>query len=305
MYQGRHLIIAANGKALMGARSCDVNIQAEVVPTSSPLTGAWATGIPGKKSWSVSTNQLLPARVPSNGILFGRAVPHNGLGKNEPSVIVTPNGVSYPVAQRGFSFLSLPIYPPYQPISPVVINWDTYGDTEEEGQDEIDRMEEYFANVTDNSFMGILVSHDAYGMTESLRTTLENAFDVDLSAVATGRHRDALVIIGGYNENVLFGSGSVAYRPEYLIYGSPAETRLVMTGVNNSSGTLTGIANPATVMKSSASYVGNIYTLDFGILGYTQDHLAGRAICKQFRVTGTVGNLIQGSFQFEGVGPLE
>ena len=56
---GRNLIIKANGVAIAAARSCSVSIQAEQLPISSPMSGAWASFLNGTKSWSVSTNQLL------------------------------------------------------------------------------------------------------------------------------------------------------------------------------------------------------------------------------------------------------
>mgnify|MGYP006908811067 CR=1 FL=1 len=57
--QGRNLIIRAGGVAIAAARSCSVNIQAEQIPISSPMSGAWAAYLNGVKSWSVSTNHLV------------------------------------------------------------------------------------------------------------------------------------------------------------------------------------------------------------------------------------------------------
>ena len=39
--------------------------------------------------------------------------------------------------------------------------------------------------------------------------------------------------------------------------------------------------------------------------GLSEDKLSGPAIVKEWRLTATRGNLAQGSFRFEGVGPLE
>ena len=61
----------------------------------------------------------------------------------------------------------------------------------------------------------------------------------------------------------------------------------------------------ATVIKSSISRVGSVIQLSVTVNDYANDTVSGTAICKQFSATGTVGSLLQGSFQWEGTGPLE
>ncbi len=53
--------------------------------------------------------------------------------------------------------------------------------------------------------------------------------------------------------------------------------------------------------------VGNTYTLLFGATGQTgatKHGLAGTAILRQCRITATLGNLVQGTFVFQGTGEL-
>lgn len=52
---------------------------------------------------------------------------------------------------------------------------------------------------------------------------------------------------------------------------------------------------------------GNTYTLVIGATGQTassKQGLTGTAICQECRITATNGNLCQGSFVFQGSGPL-
>ena len=61
-----------------------------------------------------------------------------------------------------------------------------------------------------------------------------------------------------------------------------------------------------TSIPADASRVGDTFTLtvtprDDEEAGH---RVAGTAICTQWRVTGTRGNLVQGSFSFQGTGPL-
>ena len=60
---GRNLIIKAGGVAIAAAKSCDINVQCEEIETASATSGAWRTAITGRKSWSVSTNQLVTSIV--------------------------------------------------------------------------------------------------------------------------------------------------------------------------------------------------------------------------------------------------
>ena len=65
-------------------------------------------------------------------------------------------------------------------------------------------------------------------------------------------------------------------------------------------------ASPSdTVIKSNISHVGSVIELSVTVNDYANDTVSGTAICKQFSATGTVGSLLQGSFQWEGTGPLE
>lgn len=53
--------------------------------------------------------------------------------------------------------------------------------------------------------------------------------------------------------------------------------------------------------------VGNVYTLVFGATGQTgstKHGLTGTAILRQARITATLGNLVQGTFIFQGTGAL-
>ena len=58
MIHGRNLIIKAGGVAIAAAKSCEINIQCEELETASSSNGNWRQAKIGRKSWSVTTNQL-------------------------------------------------------------------------------------------------------------------------------------------------------------------------------------------------------------------------------------------------------
>ena len=57
-----------------------------------------------------------------------------------------------------------------------------------------------------------------------------------------------------------------------------------------------------TPLRSSAAMVNTVVTLTVGV---DQDTLSGSAIVKTWEVSGAVGTLAVGSFQFQGSGPLQ
>ena len=58
-----------------------------------------------------------------------------------------------------------------------------------------------------------------------------------------------------------------------------------------------------TAVATNAAKVGTIVTLTFQV-GSTTDTLTGSALVRSWKVSGAVGNLAQGSFQFLGSGAL-
>ena len=57
--KGKDLIIMADGVALAAAKSCDIEVNCDAIPVSSPTSGDWEDSIPGRKSWMVTTNHLV------------------------------------------------------------------------------------------------------------------------------------------------------------------------------------------------------------------------------------------------------
>lgn len=56
---GRNILLLADGTAIAAAKSCELNVSADVIKTASPSNGQWETGIAGRKSWRASCNHLV------------------------------------------------------------------------------------------------------------------------------------------------------------------------------------------------------------------------------------------------------
>ena len=60
---GRNLIIKVGGVSIAAAKSCDISVKAKEIPVSAPSGGQWEHSVIGRKSWTVSTNQLVTSIV--------------------------------------------------------------------------------------------------------------------------------------------------------------------------------------------------------------------------------------------------
>lgn len=56
---GGNILLLQDGAAIAAAKSCDLDIQCESLPVTSPSSGAWADAIPGRKSWSAACSHLV------------------------------------------------------------------------------------------------------------------------------------------------------------------------------------------------------------------------------------------------------
>lgn len=74
---GRNLIVSLDGTAIVGARSCEINVNCEEIEISSPTQGTWREFLAGRKEWSVSTSHLITAsgnRLKTETAMVGQTV---------------------------------------------------------------------------------------------------------------------------------------------------------------------------------------------------------------------------------------
>ena len=85
------------GTAIAAAKSCDVNIQADLIKVSSPTDGGWEHSIAGRKSWSASCSHLVTQIADSAGMV-GQTVT---LTFQPTSEVVFSGTVSNPTVESG------------------------------------------------------------------------------------------------------------------------------------------------------------------------------------------------------------
>ena len=285
---GKDLIILADGVPLAASRSCNIDVDAEIIKVSNPTDGSWRHIITGLKSWKVSTNHLLKSASGIDGFVEAVAYAHNGVSTPAASYVRTRQGTSY-VPSRGLTVFIMDSMPPY--IESYFLDFDTYGDNQQSAEQEMERMADFLLGLTEESGPLAVVSSDAFGMNGTLRSAIETMLHVDLSMVENGRSRGALAAIGGYNME----KGVVGYVPAVGNVGGTTYSRLYLRQDNPVTDT---------PMKSMLAQVGTTVQMQIKVEGFVNDILQGSAICRSCRITGTNGNLAQGAFSWEGTGPL-
>ena len=95
--KGKDVILKMGGTAIAAAKSCDVNIQADLIKVSSPTDGGWEHSIAGRKSWSASCSHLV-TQIASSASMVGQTVT---LTFQPTSEVVFSGTVSNPTLTSG------------------------------------------------------------------------------------------------------------------------------------------------------------------------------------------------------------
>lgn len=283
---GENLMISVDGSVLAASKSCNVDVDVDTIKVSSPTDGAWEHSIAGRKSWKVTTNHLLMTNQPIESMVEGVAVAnpdtYSGYYYGN-SYVKVGNSRTVDISQRGLTIV-------YPFLTRTPDNFDTYGDDETAAEQAMSNMVSTLDALATGTIMAI-VSWDAYGMSATLKAKLESVFNMSLTnIVQVGRYRDALVIIGSKG---VFGTAECKHAVNMV--GQTVHAKQYF----NSGNTLLG-----TPVKSMLTKVGQTVTMRMQVDGLANDHLIGTAICKSAKTTATKGNLLQGSFAWEGTGPL-
>lgn len=279
-------MISVDGSVLAASKSCNVDVDVDTIKVSSPTDGSWEHSIAGRKSWKVTTNHLLMTNQPIESMVEGVAVANPGAYSGYyygNGYVKVGNSKTVYIILRGLTIV-------YPFITRTPDNFDTYGDDETAAEQAMSNMVSTLDALESGTIMAI-VSQDAYGINATLKAKLESVFNMSLTnIVRVGKNRDALVIIGSKG---VFGTAECKHAVNTV--GQTVHAKQYFSSGN----TLMG-----TPVKDMITRVGQTVTMRMQVDGLANDHLIGTAICKSAKITATKSNLLQGSFVWEGSGPL-
>ena len=282
---GRDLIVTANGMAIAAAKSCELQVSCDDIEISSPNSGQWREFITDRKEWAVRTNHLVVNNHAYDCIVTAFAMAHTGKDWPDKLSYGTVNGsvLTTTGMNRGLNVWLID-KSTYQQVGNLE-NFDTHGDLSGESA----RLVTYLDGLS-GDYIVVIVSHDAFGMSSELQTKLNTLLGWPTSVLSncTTSERMAFAGIGDTathkgTAGLMIGVGATAKAKLLLANGAPVTT---------------------TPLRDAVARIGQTYTLQMSVDGLADDVLTGTAICKQFKVTGSLGNLAQGSFSWKGSGAL-
>jgi len=280
IYQGKDLIITANGKVIAGAKSCSIDIDADIIPVSSPTNGQWEYGIPGMKSWKIATNHLVGMNEQPAHIIKAVGTCSNGV--NTPASYCIADGQRFTGGSRGlhlrgFNFVNNAWESIFSR------TYDTYAN-----ESACNSLASDIENEFGAGDLIVITSYDAYRMNANLAGALEDYLNLNVSPPIVSASRSSFVCIAVY------GDGGISFTNTNE--GSSVHANLLL----NSSGNIIN----KTPMRTAKEMVGTTVTLSLQANGLANDRLYGQAIVKNWKANGAQGNLATGGFSFIGTGPL-
>lgn len=281
---GRDLIVTANGMAIAAAKSCELQVSCDDIEISSPTSGQWREFIADRKEWAVTTNHLVVNNHAYDCKVTAFAMAH--AGATQPIIsggTVNGSNLTTTGMSRGLNVWLID-KTTYQQVGSLE-NFDTYDDNAGESP----RLVTYLEGLG-SDYIVVIVSLDAFGMSADLQTKLNTLLGLPTSVLSncTTAERMAFAAIGDTathkgTANLMIGAGATEKAKLLLANGAPVTT---------------------TPLRDAVAKIGQTYTLQMYVDGLADDVLTGTAICKQFKVTGSLGNLAQGSFSWKGSGAL-
>lgn len=281
MLNGKDLIIECNGKPLAAAKSCSIEVNAETIQVSDIVHGGWEHYRTGRKSWKISTGHL----VARYGILQ--------LGYDDTNSQVS----------MAYSYLA-PSTPVVKPTTYEYL-WmieRTTGNILTIGRYDFTEEEEYL-----NFYEGIqrclgipgdyvMVATLSHWSVLAAQETQEIAtyFHVDSASLPATGATDVIVNVVYDRKQDHAGMAEV-----FTVGDGDQSADIAVSGAGLEDG------DEATPIKSGVANVGMSFTLKVKRVDNPLDTLTGTAICSKFKVTGNIGALSQGSFEFTGNSALE
>lgn len=274
-------MILVNGSVIAGSKSCTVDVDADSLKVASPTDGEWEHILPGRKSWSISTNHLMPSVLGPKPLISGYSP--SWININEPVQLRAGSLVRSFAVDRGLTTFDI-----VKTTSGYNIEKKRTYDTGFES-DDVTSMINDMEVTTLNTVARVILSHDYWSLPASLATSISQTLHVPNVPTLTARH-GAIAIIGGYEQNA---KGICIFADSY-------------EGAARASAYLEGdvVQTVETVLKNAVARVGQMMTIRVQVDGYGDDYLTGTALCRSFSALGTNGNLLTGSFKFQGSGPL-
>lgn len=288
----------------MASKSCTLSVSAKSIVKTSPTSGDWEEVLSGKKSWSLTTNHLVKAATAeapthvfnhaeievTNSMNSGWHVVGNGM--NEMAVYVTDeSGIA-----EGIHLMEMSQYGQY--VRTTLFDKDgKYGSTQ-------DALLNYLnggsmgtgtdAHTIGNDTVIILMTVGEFRMNSDICSLLSTTYHAAMPCMEIGK-------------SPAYGNPTYDTTPLIVVGGKSLTYGYV--GISSISNDILFNLINGNVPVQADGIPGHIKMVGKKVAVRMKDEhgseWVGQAIVKQFKVTGTKGNLMAGSFSFTGNSELQ
>lgn len=284
MIKGNNLIISANGLVLAASKSCSVERSVNLIEVSSAANGNWKHSIPGRNEWRLETNHLIPNVMEQYPLV---KVNSKGWSDLNGNATVSFMGVTKTFSTKGLYVVR------FHYTSGSWMATDTRYNTEDSDtaiSNFVSDCAQGFSASTGDVIA--ICSVDSFKLTAAMRTAIATYIKVPTIQIPSSMTGiGSLAIIGCIDTG---GQGICVAASGY-----DGKAHAMAYYIDDMVKTLD------TPIKKFFNRVGQVYTIQVLLDGYGSDYLTGQAICKNAKIAGTMGTILNGSFSFEGTGPLQ
>lgn len=287
---GDNLIVSIDGNANMASKSCTLSVSAKSMVKTSPTSGDWEEVLSGKKSWSLTTNHLVKEAtggVPENwNYITAFAVSNtlengwNARGEQEEGV-----GDSYIFDEVGL----------VNGIDVLRVNSETCQLLENRHfNSNASGLNDFLNdNTIETDDLLLIMTNGEFVLPADVVSTLSETYHTALPFIEMG-------VVSQWSESSYDTTPLIIACGKGITQGyaklNSISNELNFTLVDGTNFVLDGIPGAIGMVGKTVS----VHMTDEN--GSTW---AGQAVVTQFKVTGTKGNLMAGSFSFKGNGELQ
>lgn len=286
---GKDLIVSIDGNANMASKSCTLSVSAKSIVKTSPTSGDWEEVLSGKKSWSLTTNHLVKQAtggIPEDWDYITTFAVSNTLengwharGEQEAGV-----GDSYVFDEVGLA----------NGIDVLRINSKTCQLLENRHfNGNASGLNDYLnGNTIGNDDMLLIMTNGEFVLPADVVATLSDTYHTALPFIEMGvasqwgNEYDTTPLIIACGKGITQGYAKLNSISNDLNFTLIDGTDFVLDGIP---GAIDMVGKTVSVRMKDEH--GSIWL--------------GQAVVTQFKVTGTKGNLMAGSFSFKGNGELQ
>ena len=302
---GKDLIVSIDGNAALASKSCTLDVSAKSMVKTSPTSGDWEECLAGKKSWSLTTNHLVKKENNGGGSGTPRFTAANLYFKNNITEGWEARGEGHQSTRWSYfdefgDTYNITVLEIREMGSVAyTIHFDKDGKSIERIGGNYVTLYQYLNGQVQDHVPGdysviAIMTVGEFSIDATTCNLLSSMYHVALPCVEFGRRPTAGPV--SYDTTPIIITGGKNLHHGFISLNSISNE--VIFGITDAQ-----VYTPEQGIPNNINMVGQ--KVSIRMTDNNGDVWAGQAEITQFKVTGTKGNLMAGSFSFKGNGELQ